>query len=98
MKIQIKIFPKPPQIHQHRHYLRFLGISCADPEGGGGGGMGSGRPLKSHKNVGFLSNSGPDPLKNHKLPSQYSMLGHHRLASEMPFKWRFTGWLMMAQF
>ena len=23
-------------------------------------------PLKNHKNIGFLSNTGPDPLKNHK--------------------------------
>ena len=32
----------------------------------GGGGMGFGPPLKNHKNIGFLSNTGPDPLKNHK--------------------------------
>ena len=23
-------------------------------------------PLENHKNIGFLSNTGPDPLKNHK--------------------------------
>ena len=34
--------------------------------GGGGGGRGSGPPLKNHKNIGFLSNAGPDSLKNHK--------------------------------
>ena len=40
--------------------------------GGGGGGVGdrgSQTPLKKHKNIGFLSNTGhtgPDPLKNHK--------------------------------
>ena len=33
--------------------------------GGGGGGQGSGPPLKNHKTIGFLSNTGPDPLKNH---------------------------------
>ena len=33
----------------------------ADPEEGTGG-----RVLKNHKNIGFLSNTGPDPLKNHK--------------------------------
>ena len=45
----------------------------ADPEGGGGGGGGGGgqgqvvrSPLKNHKNIGFSSNTGPDPLKNHK--------------------------------
>ena len=32
----------------------------------GGGGQGSGPPLKNHKNSGFYSNTGPDPLKKHK--------------------------------
>ena len=60
--------------------------------------MGSGPPLKNHKNIGFLSNTGRDPLKKiTKLPSQYSMLGHRPLASEMPFKWRFTAGPMMAR-
>ena len=37
--------------------------ACVDPEGTGG----PDRPtLKNHKNIGFLSNTGPDPLKNHK--------------------------------
>ena len=42
-------------------------------------------PLKNHKNIGFLSNTGPAPWKITKLPSQHSMLGHHWPASEMPF-------------
>ena len=33
---------------------------------GGGGGQGVRTPLKNHKNIGFLSNTGPDPLENHK--------------------------------
>ena len=33
---------------------------------GGGGGSGSGPPLKNHKFKGFPSNTGPDPLTNHK--------------------------------
>ena len=48
-------------------------------------------PLKNHKNIGFLSNIRPDPRKITKLPSKHSMLGHHRHASEAPFKWRFAG-------
>ena len=36
----------------------------ADPEGTGD--RWSGPPLKNHKNIGFLSNTGPGPLKNHK--------------------------------
>ena len=38
--------------------------SCANPERG----MGSGSHLENHKAIGqgFLNNTGPDPLKNHK--------------------------------
>ena len=47
-------------------------------------------PLKNHKNIGFPSNIDLDPLKITKLPSQHSMFGHHRHASETPlaFRWR----------
>ena len=35
--------------------------------GSGGEGRASGcTPLKNHKNIGFQSNTGPEPLKNHK--------------------------------
>ena len=34
--------------------------------GSRGGGRGSGPPLKNHKNLEFLLNTGPDPMKNHK--------------------------------
>ena len=30
------------------------------------GGRGSGPPPENHKNIGYLSNTGPDPLKSHK--------------------------------
>ena len=39
--------------------------SCADPEGGQGVRTPP-PPLKTNKNIGFLSNTGPDPLGNHK--------------------------------
>ena len=55
--------------------------------GGGWGGQGILTPLENYKNIGFLSNTGPDPLKITKLQSQHSMLGHQRPASETPFKW-----------
>ena len=64
--------------------------SCAD-QGGGEGGQGVWTPLKNHKNIVFLSNTGRDPLKIAKLTSQHSMFGHHRHASEMPFKLCFAG-------
>ena len=39
--------------------------ACTDPEGGGDRGSGPSPPLENDKNIGFLSNTGPDPLKNH---------------------------------
>ena len=43
---------------------------CGSRGGGGGGGGGGEQgvwiPLKNHKNIGFLSNTGPNPLINHK--------------------------------
>ena len=37
-------------------------IICADPEGGGGGGgIGVRNLMKNHKNIGFISNTGPEP-------------------------------------
>ena len=33
---------------------------------GGGQGVRTPPPLKNHKNIGFLSNTGPYPQKNHK--------------------------------
>ena len=51
-----------------------LYLACADPEGGGGGGGGvvdwgltPPPQKKNHKNIGFLGNSGPDPLKKYKV-------------------------------
>ena len=60
-----------------------------------------GQPLKNHKNVhaGFLSNTGPDPLINHKatfVPSQHSMLCQHGHTSEVPFQWCSAGGVVMA--
>ena len=55
----------------------------------------------AHDNFQYIhcpSNTGPDPLKFSKLPSQHSTLGHHRHPSETPFKWRFAGGPMMARF
>ena len=62
------------------------------PMGGSRGGQGvrTPPPRKITKNIGFLSNSSPDPLKITKLPSQqHSMLGHHQHASETPFNMAF---------
>ena len=60
-------------------------------------GGGAPRRLENYKNIEFLSNTGPDPLKITKLPSQHSMLGHHRPASETPFQWRFASGPLMTR-
>ena len=60
---------------------------CKDQEVGTGGPD----PLENYKDIGFLSNTGQDPLKITKLPIQHSMLGHHRPSRKTPFKWRFAG-------
>ena len=68
---------------------------CTDPEGGTGSGPPP-PPLKIHKNKVFLGNTGADPIKMTMLSSQHSMSGHHRHASDTPFKWRVAGGPMMA--
>ena len=70
-----------------------LTCACADPEGG----RGSRHPLENHKAIGFLSNTGPDPLENHKA-NKLPMLGNYRPTSKTPFKWRFGGGPMMTCF
>ena len=64
---------------------------------GGAGSEGLDLPEKS-QNIGFPSNIDPDPLKITKLPSQHSMVGHYRHASETPFQWRFAGGPTMSHF
>ena len=111
-KIKSAIQPAGPHIRNQRHDIScfisscsiaslarsiFLRIyrhvriqrGCPDPP----------PPWTITKNIGFLSNIEPDPLKITKLhlPIQHSMLGHHRRASETPFQWRFAGGLLMAR-
>ena len=59
--------------------------------GGSRGGVGVWTPfVKSQKNIGFLSNTGLNPLENHKATKLAFNVGHHRPASETPLKWRFA--------
>ena len=88
------------QFFSWRGIGRIKGICMCVSKGGGGAGVLTHPPPpppptgKSHK----YSNTGPDPPKNHKVRSHHSMLGHHRHASETPFKWRLAGMPMMARF
>ena len=75
------------------HVTKMFSILCMGRSRGGT------PPLKNHKNIGVLCNSGPDPLKFTKLLSQHSMLDHHRPASEtMAFHWRADDGLFIAVF
>ena len=74
-------------------YRHILVYHWEDPVGGVG--VRTPPPGKS-QNLGFLSNTGPDHLKNPELLSQPSILGHYLHASKTPFKWRFAGGSMMA--
>ena len=49
-------------------------VLCVDPEGGQVVRTPP-PPPKNHKNIEFLSNTGPDPLEFSKLQSQHSTLG-----------------------
>ena len=55
------------------------------------GGTGGLDPLKDSKNIGFLSNTGPDPLKNHKAtkPAFIGMPAkrHFNVVILMMFRW-----------
>ena len=46
--------------------LSYSAVACVDPEG-----VRTPPPLKNHKTIVFPSNTGPDPLKITKLPSQH---------------------------
>ena len=53
------------------------------------GGLEVGTPLKNYKSIGFIINTGPDPLKITKLPIQHSMFGHPLLAERC---WAIVCW------
>ena len=51
--------------------LRFNYVAHVQIQRGGGGGQRVRVPLKSHKNIGFLSNTGPDFFSMEMLIRQY---------------------------
>ena len=69
---------------------------------GGGRGSGPPPPLKNHKNIGFLCNTGPDPRTNCKATKPAFYVGpasaRHRNAISMAFRWRAVGCPFMAVF
>ena len=94
---QIQITDQPMQVCSNNTLLIFSAYHICSMRGSRGGQVvRTISPLKNHKNIGFPSNIVPDPLTIRKLPSQHSMLGHHRHASETLLKWSLAGGLMMA--
>ena len=74
-------------------YHKLHEAAWADPEGG----RGSGPPLKNHKNIGFLSNAGPDSLKNLKSIKPAFNFVHSSARQWNGITWRFAGGPMMAR-
>ena len=68
-------------------------LTWANPDGGTGGLD----PLENHKNIRFLSNTGPDSLKNYKATTPAFNVGPSSHARETPLKWRFAGGPMIAR-
>ena len=61
-----------------------------------GGDRGSGPPLKNHKNIGFSSNTGPDPLKNREATKPAFNVGPSLACQGKAIKWHSAGGPMMA--
>ena len=68
--------------------------ACADPEGGQGF-QTPPLPEKS-QNIGFLSNTGRDHMKNHKATKPAFNVGSSSAHQENPFKWSFAGEPMLS--
>ena len=63
-----------------------LEITFADPDGEQGVQTPPPPPMKNHQNIGFLSNTGQDPLKKHKAAKPVFNVG---LSTERQ-RWRFA--------
>ena len=75
--------------------LKALILGCHGRIQRGDRGSGPPPPLKNHKNLGFLGNTGPDLLKNHKATKPAFNVGplsaRQRNAIYMAFRWRADG-------
>ena len=69
---------------------QYISIAWADPEGGGG--RRSVPPPEKSQKIGFLSNTDPDSLKDHKATKPEFNVGpssaRQRNAIKMAFRWR----------
>ena len=65
-----------------------LFIHCMRGSRRGGQGVRTPPPLKNHKNIGFLSNTGPDSLKNQASIQCWASIARQRNAISMAFRWQ----------
>ena len=94
---QTALFAKTKEVFRYNifgNYQQYFSIlnTCVDPEGGSG----PPPPLKNHKIIGFLSNTGLDPIQFTKLPSQRSILGHHAIKMAGPMMEVFSGIMILS--
>ena len=83
----------------HLNYRRLMLVVHMRESRGGGGAGDPNPPGKIHTYIyGVLAILVRFPWKITILPSQHSMLGLYRPASETPFKWRFATGSVMARF
>ena len=82
----------PKQINVDRINYKYNAFHGRIQRGGGTGGP---PPLKNHKNIGFLCNTGPDPLTNLIATKSAFNVGpasaRQRNAISMAFRWRADG-------
>ena len=76
-------------------YWRFLCTCHARIQRGYGG---SGHPSEKSQNIGFLSNAGPDPMKNHKATKPAFNVGPSSARHRNAIKWRIGGGPKMTPF
>ena len=55
------------------------------------GRRGPGSPLRNQKTIGFLGNSGPTPMENHKATTPVFNVGPLSARHETLFQWLFAG-------
>ena len=88
IQIQIHFYTESHSVFLYNNIQPFRRLPCADREGGQGSGP---PPLKNHKNIGFSSNTGPDPLKNCSYQSSiqwWAIIGTPAKRHFMAFRWR----------
>ena len=77
---------KPVRVCSHTRALAALTL-ILDMGGSRWGTGGLDPPLKNHKNIGFISNTDPDPHKNHKAFNVGPSSARQQNAILMAFRW-----------